>query len=1166
MSASSPSYGLLLEELMHGIDARGGSPQAAVESLLGGRQLWWRRCQEAIREDPGWLSGPRSGGIRGWLIATAGGGPGHAADSVRRAVDCAYLVSQALSGKPDHQHNAARLAQVAQQWDQSGLLLPPLGTGVISAGGTPAAEAGLTGGIDRVITALSAQAGDLREVSEPARAVVAVTALLLAGAKPLDRHAGKVAIVFGRADDQGRDSGTAGFLELREFPGGPAGLFPDPRWMAGARAMSPEFAEALAVAWRYCGGDRCVLWRIILPDDPTWIPVLDGGSLGAAFTLGLLDLLRSRGSRRSALAPARRGIYRLRPGTAVTGHMDDHGGLHRVGGMEAKLLAAHRKRWLLIAPEENRADLSQAPDPRLVKSAPTIRQASRYAHQWRAGRLTIAAALVVALAIATTLITRANTQAAQAHTQTTLQRDITLSEQLAADSLTVDATDPDTARQLAVASWAVSPTAQASSAMTTLLAEQQQEGMLPIASSYGDVDSMAFSPGNGLLATASLAGTVQLWNLATGQPTGKPLPSGTSNAVRNWMAFSPDGRLLATVEGKGTVRLWNPATRKPAGTPLPAGIAYDGMAFSPNSQLLATADANGTVRLWDVATGKLVGTPMSGGGVTQIAFSPDGKLLAAAGNGSGTVQLWNLATDKAAGAPLPAGTDPYSPYHTIAFSPDGKLLATADDENGNGTIQLWNVATGRATGVSVSSDIATDDGHVITVAFTPDGRLMAAASNGAVQLWDPATGKPAGTPLAPGTGQPSTGVGDSETAAAFSPDGTLVATATSGMVRLWDAATGKPAGTSLPIEPPLAADSRPGGSVSGLAFSPDGKLLATAESDSASTSLRLWDVATGKPARNPLPITSYNGTLNGVTFGPDGRLPVVFGNGRIQEWNPATAAALPPGSDGVLTGVLFSPDGKLLATGGDIIQLLDPATGAPSGKPLQAVITPSGGVTALAFSPDSRLLAVATGGDAGAEVQLWNVATRQQVEVSKDGPASFAAPNPGSILNAIAFSPDGRLLATAVNDTAADGTGGTVQLWNVATGQPAGSPLPADTNSGGTVTGVAFSPDGKLLATAEYDPAGGGTVRLWNVATGQQVGVSLSVAPGHGGTVTGVAFSPDGKLLATAASDAAGATVRLWNVPQLANPYAELCADVGGPTQQVWDQYAAGEPFTRACA
>jgi WD40 repeat protein len=115
----------------------------------------------------------------------------------------------------------------------------------------------------------------------------------------------------------------------------------------------------------------------------------------------------------------------------------------------------------------------------------------------------------------------------------------------------------------------------------------------------------------------------------------------------------------------------------------------------------------------------------------------------------------------------------------------------------------------------------------------------------------------------------------------------------------------------------------------------------------------------------------------------------------------------------------------------------------------------------------------------------------------------------------MSFSSDGKLLATA-------DTHGTVQLWNVATGRPVGSPLSVDSN--GTVHGVAFSPDGKLLATADN----GGTVKLWNIAAGHPIGHPLSL--GANDNVYGMAFSPDGRRLATLDSDS---MVRFWNLESL---------------------------------
>ncbi|MEG4247707.1 MULTISPECIES: WD40 domain-containing protein [unclassified Microcoleus] len=280
-------------------------------------------------------------------------------------------------------------------------------------------------------------------------------------------------------------------------------------------------------------------------------------------------------------------------------------------------------------------------------------------------------------------------------------------------------------------------------------------------------------------------------------------------------------------------------------------------------------------------------------------------------------------------------------------------------------------------------------------------------------------------------------------------------------------------------------------SVRSVAFSPDGKTLASASNDN---SIKLWNLHTQKPIAT---LTGHSRGVNSVAWSPDGlTLASASDDQTIKLWNLHTQkhiATLTGHSYSVIS-IAFSPDGKTLASASDdkTIKLWNFQTQTE----IKTLTGHSSLVISVAFSPDGKTLASASYDNS---IKLWNLHTQKLIATLTEH---------SSLVISVVFSPDGKTLASASDDNI-------IKLWNLHTPKA----IATLTGHSNAVYSVAFSPDGKKLASASYD----NTIKLWNLHT-QKVIATLT---GHSNWVNSVAWSPDAKTLASASHDK---TIKLWNL------------------------------------
>jgi WD40 repeat protein len=598
-------------------------------------------------------------------------------------------------------------------------------------------------------------------------------------------------------------------------------------------------------------------------------------------------------------------------------------------------------------------------------------------------------------------------------------------------------------------------------------------GTVRLQHSFG-ASSLVFSPDGKTVASAGDDGTAQLWEAATGKEVRR---LGGDVSWLQGVAYTPDGKTLIAAGSDTSIHLWDVATgkeiRRLGGL---GGNWVRCCALSPDGKFLA-ASAGDVLHLWDLAAGvDLRQVRRPGILAVSLAFAPDGKAVAAASSDT-SVRVYEVATGREA-ARVAVEVPTQEPV--LAYSPTGQLLAVGGADR---AIHLWDVGAGK--------ERRRLEGHrqaLSAVAFAPDGRLLASAGPGdPLRLWNPAAGEEVRRLQA----RP-----DQYRYLAFSPDGrSLAGAGVTGRIYLWDVATGK--------EQPASAAAPQGQFYAVLA--PDGKTVFTWDdytpwAPASESPIHVWEAETGKEVGR---LPGIQGQVRGVAISPDGAtLAATAANGTVSLHDPRTGKELRrlPGKH---HAVALTAGGRLV-TGG----LEEPGLRlwhAATGKQLWQ-LRGLGGLASwyrLAVTPDGGLLAAK---GEGRSVHVWDLATgkeRYQVPVQRRLPV-------------FAFSSDGRTFATTGSLPSPGPTEwDEVRLWTTATGKE----VRAFGRQRVPFTALAFSPDGRTLATGGGDHA----VRLWEVATGKE----RRQFRGHGGAIDSLSFSADGTLLASAGTDR---TTLLWGV------------------------------------
>lgn len=667
------------------------------------------------------------------------------------------------------------------------------------------------------------------------------------------------------------------------------------------------------------------------------------------------------------------------------------------------------------------------------------------------------------------------------------------------------------------------------------------------------VRSLSFSDNGRMLVSAGHDNTVRIWDAETGK-TVKVL-RGHGRWVRGCVAAG-DGQSIASAGYDGSARVWNVAGYEELR--VLRGRVLDGhqdgiMAaqFSGDSRKVVTASRDRTIKTWDVKSGNELLQFREGHAFLAsdaISFG-DGSFLATAA-GDETVRLW----DTEHGAEI-RKLDETGRSAAISVSRDGKWVLTggpvAKEKWPSGSTnqkenkrksywsaRLWNTATGE-----LIHQLIGHQAMVSTVAISPGGKYLYTGDvNGGGMLWDPSTGD-----LVKKLPWHQSKI----IRAGFTPNEKQLITASLERgIAVWDIASGRVDRNKVILHP------------TGLVSVDIDQRSETLVSSDDENKVRIWDIASRTVVQQfEMSSGDESQRADKVSISPDGKQVIAVNRktGIARLFDSATGNEITFRQPGKRKGGLLEPSGgsrtnavvfagdrsRIVSVGGDQIRLWGTDPDQPQYRRLQMNFSPHGGVASANFSTDSKEI---VSGSWDGTANIWNAATgavRTKLVGRHAGPVHCAvfSPDPESkmiatasadrtvvlwnsqtgkfikrlvghkdAINWVSFSPDGRHLLSASNDSSAI-------VWDLGSGKPMRT---IDHDS--EVIKAIYSPDGKRIATSTVD----NLAFIWSASKVNQSGAQpIMQLAGHTAPVTSIAFSPDGKRAITGSEDF---TAKVWDV------------------------------------